>query len=337
MGNAIEVVKLRKEFKAYSSRSGLKGAFRDLLTRNYKIHRAVNDISFTVKQGEMVGYIGENGAGKSTTIKMLTGILTPTDGNVTVNGMNPHKERERFAHTIGVVFGQRSQLWWDIAVQESFRLLKKVYKVSDEEYEEHMEHVIRTLDIGPLLDKPVRKLSLGQRMRCELAAALIHNPPLLFLDEPTIGLDVLVKLKIRQFLKEINEKYNTTILLTTHDLADIEALCERVVMLDEGNIIYDGSLKKLRSNWGGQKQVSFEFKEEPNKEELAAFTSALPVSWKEGERANVLVAHVHNEEDAISQVIGKVVARYAIKDISIDETSTEEIIRNIYEEGMTHG
>ena len=259
MTNAIEVKQLRKEFKAYSSRSGLKGAFRDLLTRNYKIVPAVNDISFTVKQGEMVAYIGENGAGKSTTIKMLTGILTPTSGEITVNGMNPHREREKFTRTIGVVFGQRSQLWWDIAVQESFRLLKKVYKVSDEHYNDHMEHVIETLDIGPLLDKPVRKLSLGQRMRCELAAALIHNPPLLFLDEPTIGLDVLVKLKIREFLKEINEKYNTTILLTTHDLGDIEALCDRVIMLDNGEIIYDGQLQSLKDNWAEDKEVHFQF------------------------------------------------------------------------------
>lgn len=246
--NAIEVNHLRKEFKAFSSRSGLKGAFRDLFTRNYKIVPAVNDISFNVKQGEMVGYIGENGAGKSTTIKMLTGILTPTGGELNVNGMNPHRDRERFVQTIGVVFGQRSQLWWDIAVQESFQLLKKVYKVPDQQYKAHMYHVIETLDIAPLLDKPVRKLSLGQRMRCELAAALVHNPPLLFLDEPTIGLDVLVKLKIRQFLKEINEKYNTTILLTTHDLTDIEALCERVVMLDEGKSFMTGlwvSLKKI--------------------------------------------------------------------------------------------
>lgn len=179
MSDAIQVKQLRKEFKSASSRTGLKGAFRDLLTRNYKIVPAVNDINFTVKKGEMVAYIGENGAGKSTTIKMLTGILEPTAGEITVNGMNPHKEREKFTQTIGVVFGQRSQLWWDIAVQESFRLLKKVYKVTDEQYNDHMEHVIETLDIGPLLDKPVRKLSLGQRMRCELAAALIHNPPLL--------------------------------------------------------------------------------------------------------------------------------------------------------------
>ncbi|MBB5326156.1 ABC-2 type transport system ATP-binding protein [Anoxybacillus tepidamans] len=335
MDYAIEVEKLRKEFKSYSSRSGLMGAFRDLFTRNYKIIRAVDDISFTVKQGEMVGYIGENGAGKSTTIKMLTGILTPTSGKVVVNGMNPHKEREAFVRTIGVVFGQRSQLWWDIAVQESFRLLKKVYRVSDRDYKEHMEHVIETLDIGPLLDKPVRKLSLGQRMRCELAAALIHNPPLLFLDEPTIGLDVLVKLKIRQFLKEINEKYKTTILLTTHDISDIEALCERVIMLDEGKIIYDGSLQRLKENWGEGKQIQFTFAKEVVDEELRVLTNDLKIDWRKGEQANSWIAHV--PPVYVSDVISRVVARYDIQDINIHEISTEEIIRNIYEEGVAHG
>jgi ABC-2 type transport system ATP-binding protein len=336
MKNVIEVENLRKEFKSYSSRKGLKGAFRDLFTRNYKIIRAVDDISLTIKQGEMVGYIGENGAGKSTTIKMLTGILTPTSGKVLVNGMNPHKEREKFVRTIGVVFGQRSQLWWDIAVQESFRLLKKVYRVSDQDYKEHMEHVIESLDIGPLLDKPVRKLSLGQRMRCELAAALIHNPPLLFLDEPTIGLDVLVKLKIRKFLKEMNEKYKTTILLTTHDLSDIEALCERVVMLDEGKIIYDGSLQQLRSNWGEGKQIRFEFSREVNPSELDNVTFDLDVEWEETDRRNVWVAKVSEEDEVISELIKRVVSVYKIKDISINEISTEEIIRNIYEEGSLH-
>ncbi|BDG33433.1 ABC transporter ATP-binding protein [Parageobacillus thermoglucosidasius] len=333
--NAIEVENLRKEFKSYSSRSGLVGAFRDLFTRNYKIIRAVNDISFTVKQGEMVGYIGENGAGKSTTIKMLTGILTPTSGKVIVNGMNPHKEREAFVRTIGVVFGQRSQLWWDIAVQESFRLLKKVYRVSDKDYNEHMNHVIETLDIGPLLDKPVRKLSLGQRMRCELAAALIHNPPLLFLDEPTIGLDVLVKLKIRQFLKEINEKYNTTILLTTHDISDIEALCERVIMLDEGKIIYDGSLQKLKETWGEGKQIQFTFVSEMSLDTLKELTDGLQVTWKQGEQANVWTAHAPSV--LLPEVISRVVNRYSIQDLNINEISTEEIIRNIYEEGVVHG
>ncbi|ALC92109.1 daunorubicin ABC transporter ATP-binding protein [Bacillus sp. FJAT-18017] len=331
--NAIVVEGLRKDFKAYSSRAGLAGAFRDLFTRNYKIVPAVNDISFTVKRGEMVGYIGENGAGKSTTIKMLTGILTPTSGKIIVNGMNPHKEREKFTQTIGVVFGQRSQLWWDIAVQESFRLLKKVYKVSDADYNSHMEHVIRTLDIGPLLDKPVRKLSLGQRMRCELAAALIHNPPLLFLDEPTIGLDVLVKLKIREFLKEINEKYNTTILLTTHDLTDIEALCERVVMLDEGKIIYDGALQNLKDKWGEGKVLQFQFLEQTDLARLQHLTSGLPVKWEMDEKGQIFSAQTDDVDEVISQVIARVVSVLKVKDVKINETSTEEIIRNIYEKG----
>ncbi|MBN8192713.1 ATP-binding cassette domain-containing protein [Bacillus sp. NTK074B] len=331
--NAIEVNHLRKEFKAFSSRSGLKGAFRDLFTRNYKVVPAVNDISFNVKQGEMVGYIGENGAGKSTTIKMLTGILTPTGGELTVNGMNPHRDREKFVQTIGVVFGQRSQLWWDIAVQESFQLLKKVYKVPDQQYKEHMDHVIETLDIAPLLDKPVRKLSLGQRMRCELAAALVHNPPLLFLDEPTIGLDVLVKLKIRQFLKEINEKYNTTILLTTHDLTDIEALCERVVMLDEGKIIYDGELSRLKENWGDQKEVVFQFLDEVSLSSLSDLTKNFSITWSFDEKKQSYSAVTEADEEIISQLITNVVANFKVKDMKIEETTTEEIIRNIYEKG----
>jgi ABC-2 type transport system ATP-binding protein len=333
MTNIIEVKNLRKEFKSYSSRQGLKGAFRDLLNRQSKIFPAVDDVSFTVKQGEMVGYIGENGAGKSTSIKMLTGILTPTSGQVLVNGLNPHKERERFVRSIGVVFGQRSQLWWDIAVQESFRLLKKVYKVSDADYNEHMDHVIKTLDIEPLLDKPVRKLSLGQRMRCELAAALIHNPPLLFLDEPTIGLDVLVKLKIRQFLKEMNEKYKTTILLTTHDISDIEALCERVVMLDKGKVIYDGALEKLRAHWGEGKQIQFQFANEVIGNQLTFLTEEIDVLWQKGDNANVWTAIVSDKEAQMSELISRVVGAHQIIDLSVAEISTEEVIRNIYEKG----
>lgn len=334
MKDAIVVNNLRKEFRVYSSRPGLAGAFRDLLNRQSKIVPAVKDISFTVKQGEMVGYIGENGAGKSTTIKMLTGILSPTSGTVRVNDMDPHKEREKFVKTIGVVFGQRSQLWWDIAVQESFRLLKKVYNVPDDLYEDHMELIIRTLDIEPLLDKPVRKLSLGQRMRCELAAALIHNPKLLFLDEPTIGLDVLVKVKIRQFLKEINERYNTTILLTTHDLSDIEALCERVVMLDEGQIIYDGSLLQLKQNWGDQKIIHMKFLDDIPVEVLQMHTDSVATEkWiydnKEHRYSIVLGA----DDEVISQLIKHVVEAFPIKDIHIEETSTEDIIQKIYEKG----
>ncbi len=332
----IEVKNLTKEFKSYQSREGLRGAFRDLFTREYHTVNAVNGISFNVGQGEMVGYIGENGAGKSTTIKMLTGILQPTSGYLRVNGMDPHREREEFVRTIGVVFGQRSQLWWDIAVQESFRLLKKVYRVPDESYKSHMGDVIDILEIGDLLNRPVRKLSLGQRMRCELAAALIHNPPLLFLDEPTIGLDVLVKLKIRDFLRELNEKYGTTILLTTHDLADIEALCQRVVMLDDGNIIYDGGLKDLKENWGGDKSAVIEFSKPMNLIDLKGLTDGLPLEWKQENpikfKAIFLSANI-----TVSELLSRIATNVDVKDIRIEETSTEEIVRKIYKEGISHG
>jgi ABC-2 type transport system ATP-binding protein len=319
----IDAKKLTKEFKSHKSRPGLSGAFRDLFNREYQLIRAVNDIDLQVNEGEIVGYIGENGAGKSTTIKMLTGILMPTSGELMVNGMIPHKERERFVRTIGVVFGQRSQLWWDIAVQESFNLLKKVYRVKDSS---HLDHMIDVLDIAELLDKPVRKLSLGQRMRCELVAALIHNPPLVFLDEPTIGLDVLVKLKIRDFLKELNQQYGTTILLTTHDLSDIEALSHRVVMIDQGKTIYDGSLRHLKENWGEGKTIHIEFNEPVLLEHLPT-----QYQWKKKSpiQYSALIQGV-----TVSDFLATL-SNFQIKDLSIDETSIEEIVRKIYEEGMS--
>jgi ABC-2 type transport system ATP-binding protein len=319
----IDAQGLTKEFKSHKSRPGLKGAFRDLLNREYQLLRAVDDVSLQVNEGEMVGYIGENGAGKSTTIKMLTGILMPTSGHLEINGMTPHKERERFVRTIGVVFGQRSQLWWDIAVQESFNLLKKVYRVKDSR---HLDHMIEVLDIAELLDKPVRKLSLGQRMRCELVAALIHNPPLVFLDEPTIGLDVLVKLKIREFLKEMNAEYGTTILLTTHDLTDIEALCKRVVLLDQGKIIYDGALASLKNKWGEGKTIEIEFAEPVDPSQLPR-----ELNWirKSPLQYSTLISGM-----SVSDVLANV-SHLQIKDLSIDETSTEQIIRRIYEEGIS--
>ncbi|RXT04961.1 ATP-binding cassette domain-containing protein [Ammoniphilus sp. CFH 90114] len=331
----IEVKQLTKQFKSYHSREGLAGAFRDLFSREYHSVNAVNGISFDVQAGEMVGYIGENGAGKSTTIKMLTGILQPTSGYLRINDMDPHKQREEFVQTIGVVFGQRSQLWWDIAVQESFRLLKKVYKVSDADYKQHMGEVIEILEIGELLNRPVRKLSLGQRMRCELAAALIHNPPLLFLDEPTIGLDVLVKLKIRDFLRELNRKYGTTVLLTTHDLADIEALCSRVVMLDEGNIIYDGSLQELRENWGGGKSAVIEFTRKVELDELTALTEGQPIGWKQ-ENPIRFKADFLSPSLTVSDLLSRVAPYIDVKDIRIEETSTEEIVQKIYKEGISY-
>jgi ABC-2 type transport system ATP-binding protein len=330
---SIEARGLTKEFKVYQSRPGLAGAFRDLFSREYRTIRAVDGIDLVIERGEMVGYIGENGAGKSTTIKMLTGILQPTAGELKVNGFDPHRERERFVRTIGVVFGQRSQLWWDLAVQESFRLLQKVYRVPDEEYKKHMGHMIEVLEIGDLLDQPVRKLSLGQRMRCELAASLIHRPSLLFLDEPTIGLDVLVKENIRRFLKEINRELGTTILLTTHDISDIEALCSRVVMLDKGRIIYDGSLDRLRSEWGQGRKMHLELGRETALEELMRITEGLPVRWeKRGPRQ--VTAHLANGEGTVSELLARLVQNVSIQEMHLEEPSTEEIVRRIYQEGM---
>lgn len=330
---SIDARGLTKEFKVYQSRPGLAGAFRDLLNRQYRTIRAVDEINLQIGQGEMVGYIGENGAGKSTTIKMLTGILQPTAGELKVNGYDPHRQREKFVKTIGVVFGQRSQLWWDIAVQESFRLLQKVYQVPEEKQKQHLNRMIEVLDIGGLLDQPVRKLSLGQRMRCELAASLIHQPSLLFLDEPTIGLDVLVKENIRQFLKEINREFGTTILLTTHDLSDIEALCSRVVMLDQGKIIYDGSLMRLKSEWGGGKKVHLEMGRKVEISELKQLTGAMPVLWEQkGPRQ--FTAHLHNGESSVSELLSRLVQYVPIQEMQIEETSTEEIVRKIYQGGM---
>ncbi|MBA4495420.1 ATP-binding cassette domain-containing protein [Paenactinomyces guangxiensis] len=331
---SIEAHGLTKEFKVYQSRPGLTGAFRDLLNRKYRTIRAVDSIDLRIGKGEMVGYIGENGAGKSTTIKMLTGILQPTAGELKVNGYDPHRQREEFVKTIGVVFGQRSQLWWDIAVQESFRLLQKVYRIPAEEHQKHLDRMIEVLDISSLLDQPVRKLSLGQRMRCELAASLIHRPSLLFLDEPTIGLDVLVKENIRRFLKEINREFGTTILLTTHDLSDIEALCSRVVMLDQGKIIYDGGLAQLRNLWGGGKKIHLEMEKEVLIADLQGRTDGLSVSWEQKGPRQYTV-HVQNGETTVSEVLSRLVQHVPIQEMQIEEATTEEIVRKIYSEGMT--
>ncbi|WP_199624576.1 ABC transporter ATP-binding protein [Paenibacillus alkalitolerans] len=328
---AINVERLRKEFTVPKSREGLKGAFRDLFNREYRHVTAVNDITFQIPKGEICGYIGENGAGKSTTIKMLTGILVPTSGSIEVNGYIPFKERETFVRGIGVVFGQRSQLWWDIGVIESFNLLRKVYRVSEADYRERLDELVERLQLQDLLNRPVRKLSLGQRMRCELAAALIHNPSILFLDEPTIGLDIVVKTEIREFLKTLNERYGTTILLTTHDLQDIEALCSRVIMLDDGNIIYDGGLQELKDTWGRGKEIAFQFGEAMSAARLEQLTEGLDVAWT---TENEYEAKAHLPRGAnVSDTLARIVGAVNIRDIKIFETNTDEIVREIYKTG----
>ncbi|QGQ98552.1 ATP-binding cassette domain-containing protein [Paenibacillus psychroresistens] len=333
---AIDVKNLTKQFKAQRNREGVKGALKDLFRREYNEITAVDDISFQIPKGEICGYIGENGAGKSTTIKMLTGILVPTSGEIHVNGFVPYKEREKFVRGIGVVFGQRSQLWWDIGVIESFQLLRKVYRVSEADYKSRLDELVQRLQLADLLNRPVRKLSLGQRMRCELAASLLHNPAIVFLDEPTIGLDIVVKTEIREFLKSMNQRYETTILLTTHDLQDIEALCSRVIMLDDGKVIYDGGLEELKNRWGKGKEIVFQFTSGQELFALQALTAGLEVAWSQ-ENEYVAKVWVPTEQANLSEVLSRVVGVMPIHDVKIIETNTDDIVREIYKSGSAKG
>lgn len=328
---AIDVKDLRKQFRVQQNRVGLAGAMKDLFKRQYREIAAVKDISFQIPQGEICGYIGENGAGKSTTIKMLTGILVPTAGHLEVNGYVPHRDREKFVKGIGVVFGQRSQLWWDIGVVESFQLLRKVYGVPLNDFNKRLDNLVDRLELGDLLHRPVRKLSLGQRMRCELVASLLHNPSIVFLDEPTIGLDIVVKTEIRDFLLEMNKQEGTTILLTTHDLQDIEALCSRVIMLDDGSIIYDGGLEELKATWSKGREIQFQFAETMSVTGLQSLTAGMNVSWtRENEySAKLFVPH----EVSFSEAMGVVVGGANIRDIKIFESNTDDIVRGIYQTG----
>lgn len=330
---AIDTEDLRKEFKVQKNREGLGGALRDLFRREYDHIAAVKDITLKIPKGEICGYIGENGAGKSTTIKMLTGILVPTSGKIRVNGYVPYKDRETFVRGIGVVFGQRSQLWWDIGVIESFQLLRKVYRVPQDVFKVRLDELVERLRLQELLNRPVRKLSLGQRMRCELAASLLHNPSILFLDEPTIGLDIVVKTEIREFLLELNRRYGTTILLTTHDLQDIEALCTRVVMLDDGRILYDGGLEQLKEKWGKGKEIVLQFGHAYDQKELEKLTSGMAVKWNADGRHAARI-WIPQGDLNVSDVLGKVVGTLDIRDIQIIETKTDEIVREIYQSGL---
>jgi ABC-2 type transport system ATP-binding protein len=277
----------------------------------------------------MVGYIGANGAGKSTTIKMLTGILTPTSGEVLCNGFVPWRDRTRYVATIGVVFGQRTQLWWDIAVVESFRLLKEIYGLSEARYRERMELFDRVLGIRAYLHQPVRKLSLGERMRCDLAASLLHSPPLLFLDEPTIGLDIVAKASVREFLQEINRQEGTTVLLTTHDLSDIETLCRRVMVIDHGKLLFDGALSALRDRILPVTSIVFDVKSLP---EPALLTiNGLEVRETGSHRYRV---DIDRRQLSAATAVKEIVNRFDVADLSIEEPEIEEVVKRIYREGF---
>ena len=326
---AVRVAALTKVFKTYRREEGLAAALKSLVRRVPTEIAAVADVTFSIEPGEMVGYIGANGAGKSTTIKMLTGILTPTSGEITCNGFVPYRDRTRYVASIGVVFGQRTQLWWDIAVVESFKLLKEIYGVSDSEYAERMALFDRVLGIQAYLHQPVRKLSLGERMRCDLAASLLHRPPLLFLDEPTIGLDIVAKANVREFLQEINRAEGTTVLLTTHDLSDIETLCRRVIVIDHGRLLFDGALQSLRDRILPVTSIVFDVKRAPGAEELTF----------NGLQAREVGSHRYSvdfdrREISPATAVKEIVNRFDVADLSIEEPQIEEVVKRIYREGI---
>ncbi|MBL0388812.1 ATP-binding cassette domain-containing protein [Tumebacillus sp. ITR2] len=320
----IEVNNLRKEFKRIIPKTGFLSGIRNLWNTDYHTHVAVDDISFQVEEGELLGYIGPNGAGKSTSIKMLTGILVPTSGDVKIAGLTPWKDRRQHTQNIGVVFGQKTQLWWDIPVIESFRVLKTIYKIPDDLYTKNLNQFRDLLELDQFENTPVRQLSLGQRMRADLAAALLHDPKILFLDEPTIGVDVLAKERLRTFIKEINRTRGVTVLLTTHDMQDIEKLCHRMAIIDDGNILYDGSIDALKSKFGNERTLVIELDDAPYRLNLPGTR----VLREEGPR--VWLAF-NRDQFSASDIMMRVAEHHTIRDLTVEEPEIESIVREIYE------
>lgn len=332
----IHVENMSKEFISPKKYPGFKGALKGLFS-NEKVRKlAVDNISFDIAKGEMVGYIGSNGAGKSTSIKMMTGILTPTSGRCTVNGIVPYENRQMNAANIGVVFGQRTQLWWDLPLSETFSILKEVYNVSDEDFKNRMEFLQEVLGFNNFIHSTVRTLSLGQRMRADLAAALLHNPKVLYLDEPTIGLDLVVKDSMRQAIKEINAEYQTTVILTTHDLSDIEQLCERIIIIDEGKVIYDGTIANIKALYGKRRSVTVDVMDIQALEDID-FHEAFNLSGEQlavaKEQSSISFDFDKNVLN-ISHIISKVMEGTAVRDIKIQDTQITDIVKEIYKHGM---
>ena len=333
----IHIDNLSKHFKILNRREGLSGAFRDLFSADYRTVEAVSGISFDIDAGEIVGYIGPNGAGKSTTIKMMTGILKPTGGVIEVNGRAPYDNRIRQAQIMGVVFGQRSQLWWDLPVIESFKILREIYKVDQKTFDRHMSMFNDLVGLSALYSQQVRTLSLGQRMLCDITASFLHNPQVVFLDEPTIGLDISVKGKIRSVIKELNRERNTTIILTTHDLGDVEALCRRIIIIDKGRILYDGDIKKVTALFGAYRTLKLQI------DDFSARTLTLlneKLCDHFGADSGITVAEteefwtdvtIDQARTPLSDVLGFVMSNFKVDDVRILEISMENVVRKVYD------
>ncbi|HEP1476389.1 TPA: ATP-binding cassette domain-containing protein [Streptococcus pyogenes] len=323
----IEVSHLQKNFSKTIKEPVLKGALKSFVHPQREIFEAVKDLSFEVPKGQILGFIGANGAGKSTTIKMLTGILKPTSGYCRINGKIPQDNRQDYVRDIGAVFGQRTQLWWDLALQETYVVLKEIYDVPEKAFRKRMDFLNEVLDLNEFIKDPVRILSLGQRMRADIAASLLHNPKVLFLDEPTIGLDVSVKDNIRRAITQINQEEETTILLTTHDLSDIEQLCDRIIMIDKGQEIFDGTVTQLKQSFGKMKSLSFELR--PGQEQVVSQFMGLPDITVERHELSLDIQYDSSRYQT-ADIIQKTMADFAVRDLKMTDVDIEDIVRRFY-------
>ncbi|MCA0753671.1 ATP-binding cassette domain-containing protein [Paenibacillus sp. N4] len=321
----ITIQGLNKTFHVAKRNAGVGQAFKSLFRREYTAVEALQDISFSIRPGEIVGYIGPNGAGKSTTIKVMSGILVPDSGTCSIMGYTPWKDRTQYVKNIGVVFGQRSQLWWDVPVLDSFELLRDIYKVPEREYRDNLELLTETLELKEIIQMPVRQLSLGQRMRCEIAASLLHSPSLLFLDEPTIGLDAVSKIAVRRFIRTINEEKGVTVILTTHDMNDIEALAQRIILIGKGRLLFDGGIDRIRSRFGTHKTLTVVYRHHAQPLKVPG---AELLSWSP-ERA---VWRIDTASLNISEVLLQLSGRVELLDVEIESQPIEEMIVQLYKE-----
>jgi ABC-2 type transport system ATP-binding protein len=324
----IETRGLTKVFRQPEKGPGLAGSLKHLFTRNFSDKVAVSHVDLSIDQGEAIAYVGPNGAGKSTTIKMLTGILVPSSGEVLVDGLVPHKQRMQNARNIGVVFGQRTQLWWDIPVRESLALLKEIYQIPRPQYEQTLRDFNELLELDEIMPQIGRRLSLGQRMRGDLAAALLHDPKILYLDEPTIGLDIAVKDRVRAFIRKLVAERGTTVMLTTHDLGDIEDICKRIVIIDGGRVIYDGDLQAVKDTFARERSIHFVVGETPPLEALGERLRGCEIA--EGETPGQLTVRFDRFDTNAGDVVSAVLAVTEIVDFHIDEPAIEDVIRKVY-------
>lgn len=318
----IEVKELQKNFKVFKRPKGALHAVKSLVVRNYEIKEAVKDVSFSIEEGEMIGYIGPNGAGKSTTIKMLSGILVPTSGSVLVDGRVPYEQRKENAMNIGTVFGQRSQLNWDLPMEDTFLLYKKMYHIDDRTYKDNVDMFVELMDMKGFVRKPVRQLSLGQKMRAEIAIAMLHNPKILYLDEPTIGLDVLVKDHIRTFIKALNKERKTTVILTTHDMKDIDTICSRIIMIDQGRLLEDTSLPQFKEEHQESYLVHLEYEEQVAEPCHTGITCI-------NQEGNTRIYQIEKDVISMNQVLDLLSKCFVIKNIDIRQEEIEEIVKKL--------